>query len=104
MQRILIHSNYKKISVDAKKKLENLLKEEGFEVTNGSPDLILTIGGDGTMLSAIRKFRRLKVPFIGINTGSLGFLPSLCPHDLELIVRVLKEGKYRLEKYPLIKV
>ena len=104
MQRILIHSNYKKISVEAKKKLENLLNEEGFEVTNGSPDLILTIGGDGTMLSAIRKFRRLKVPFIGINTGSLGFLPSLCPHDLELIVKVLKEGKYRLEKYPLIKV
>jgi NAD kinase len=38
------------------------------------PDLIVAIGGDGTMLRAIRQHWRLRIPFYGINTGHLGFL------------------------------
>jgi NAD+ kinase len=38
------------------------------------PDLIVAIGGDGTMLRAIREHWRRRVPFYGINTGHLGFL------------------------------
>jgi len=37
-------------------------------------DLILVIGGDGTMLKAIRKLRRFNKPFCGLNFGHLGFL------------------------------
>ncbi|MBX4205039.1 MAG: NAD(+)/NADH kinase [Candidatus Doudnabacteria bacterium] len=40
------------------------------------PNGILVIGGDGTMLAAIRKYWRLRLPFIGINTGGTGFLLS----------------------------
>ncbi len=39
-----------------------------------SPNLILVLGGDGTMLRAIRENWRLRVPFVGLNTGHLGFL------------------------------
>lgn len=38
------------------------------------PDLILVLGGDGTMLHAIRRHWRLRVPFLGLNAGHLGFL------------------------------
>jgi NAD kinase len=38
------------------------------------PDLIVAVGGDGTMLHAIREHWRRRVPFYGINTGHLGFL------------------------------
>jgi NAD+ kinase len=38
------------------------------------PELIVVIGGDGTMLRAIRQYWRRRVPFFGINTGHLGFL------------------------------
>jgi NAD kinase len=39
-----------------------------------SPNLILVLGGDGTMLRAIREHWQLRVPFVGLNTGHLGFL------------------------------
>jgi NAD kinase len=42
-------------------------------------DVILVIGGDGTMLHAIREYWRLRLPFIGINAGHLGFLMNQQP-------------------------
>ncbi|MCP4888674.1 MAG: hypothetical protein GY904_18925 [Planctomycetaceae bacterium] len=44
-------------------------------------DFILVIGGDGTMLHAIRQYWRLRLPFIGINAGHLGFLMNQKPFD-----------------------
>src|SRR3989344_882800 len=40
------------------------------------PDLIAVFGGDGTMLRAIRRYWRRKIPFVGINLGHRGFLMS----------------------------
>lgn len=54
-----------------------------------SPDLILVLGGDGTMLHAIRQHWRLRLPFLGLNTGNFGFLMNEnLPedlHNLELV-------------------
>ncbi|QEL16954.1 NAD(+)/NADH kinase [Limnoglobus roseus] len=44
--------------------------------TTGEPEMIVAVGGDGTMLRAIRKHWRKRLPFYGINTGGLGFLLS----------------------------
>jgi NAD kinase/nicotinic acid mononucleotide adenylyltransferase len=41
---------------------------------SNSPNLILVIGGDGTMLKAIREHWRRRLPFVGLNAGHLGFL------------------------------
>lgn len=51
------------------------LKDKFAYPTNDSkPNLILVIGGDRTMLRAIQKYWRLRLPFLGINAGHLGFL------------------------------
>jgi NAD kinase/nicotinic acid mononucleotide adenylyltransferase len=42
--------------------------------SHDDPELIVVVGGDGTMLRAIRQHWRRRVPFFGINTGHLGFL------------------------------
>jgi NAD kinase len=48
------------------------------------PDIILVIGGDATMLHAIRQHWRLRVPFLGFNAGHLGFLMNeWLPPDLD---------------------
>jgi NAD+ kinase len=48
---------------------------KGFqEFEHADPNCILVIGGDGTMLHAIRQHWRLRLPFLGVNAGHLGFL------------------------------
>jgi NAD kinase/nicotinic acid mononucleotide adenylyltransferase len=53
------------------------------------PELIVVIGGDGTMLRAIRQHWRRRLPFFGINTGHLGFLlndsPQADAHEQDLV-------------------
>jgi NAD+ kinase len=62
-------------------------------LVDGAPDLVLVIGGDGTMLRAIRRHWRLRVPFMGLNAGHLGFLMNeRLPrdlHGLELVTYAL---------------
>ncbi len=54
-----------------------------------APEIVLVLGGDGTMLHAIREHWRLRIPFVGLNTGHLGFLMnerlSENLRDLELV-------------------
>lgn len=51
--------------------LNNIIDEK---YKNDNPDLIIAIGGDGTFISAIKKYLDLEVPFYGIANGTLNFL------------------------------
>lgn len=50
------------------------IAEKYTRFASSTPNLVLVLGGDGTMLRAIREHWQLRVPFIGLNTGHLGFL------------------------------
>lgn len=63
MKKILIHHNYKRESLETKGNLIRLLNNNGYEVVDENPDLIVVIGGDGTMLSAVRDHRLKKNSF-----------------------------------------
>jgi NAD+ kinase len=47
-------------------------------------DLVVVLGGDGTMLRALRTFLGTGVPVIGVNFGRVGFLSSMQPEELEV--------------------
>lgn len=104
MKRVLLHYNYRRNSQFVKNKLEKLLKSRGKILTKKNPDVIVVIGGDGTMLSAIRKHGNRGIPFVGVDTGSLGFLPTLLPAELDKIFDIMDQKNYRIESYPLLKV
>lgn len=104
MQTIMLFYNNKKTSIRVKDEIETLLKSHGYEISDRNADLIIVIGGDGTMLSAIRKFKNKRVPFLGVNTGNLGFLPSILPSHVEMIIDILRSGAYTLQTYPLLEV
>jgi len=104
MKRVMIHHNYRPETLKAKKVLIRLLKQSHYHLVDQRPELIIVIGGDGTMLSAVRSHRQKMVPFIGINTGSLGFLPTVGPDDIEGLVQALNDKAFTIQRYPLLKV
>lgn len=60
-------------------------------------DLVIVVGGDGSMLGAARALARHKVPVLGVNRGSLGFLTDIRPDELETKVAEVLEGQYMVE-------
>ena len=66
-------------------------------------DMVLTIGGDGTLIHAARKAALLGKPVLGINTGRLGFVAELEPDELDMLSR-LADGDYSIEKRMMLKV
>ncbi|MBQ8135608.1 MAG: NAD(+)/NADH kinase [Clostridia bacterium] len=66
-------------------------------------DMVLTIGGDGTIMHAARHAAPLKKPLLGINMGRLGYVAGLEPDELAMLSR-LKTGDYTTEKRMMLKV
>ncbi|QRN02632.1 NAD(+) kinase [Legionella sp. MW5194] len=60
-------------------------------------DLIIVVGGDGSLLSAARMAIKVNVPVIGINRGRLGFLTDINPKDMEKQLDTVLGGQYREE-------
>ena len=86
------------------------LEERGFEVYRSSAwddakveswidkvDLLITLGGDGTILKAARMAFRAGTPILGVNLGRLGFLSELKPENWEEKVLSVLEGNYWIE-------
>ena len=66
-------------------------------------ELIIVIGGDGSMLDAARRAARYGIPVLGINMGRIGYMTELEMDELELIDRVF-EGKYWLDERAMLSV
>jgi NAD+ kinase len=66
-------------------------------------DLIIVVGGDGSMLSAARMAIGVDVPVIGINRGRLGFLTDILPVDIEKQLGAVLNGDYHEEQRFLLK-
>jgi NAD+ kinase len=59
-------------------------------------DLVVALGGDGTMLRALHRFLGAGVPVIGVNFGRIGFLTSIAGHDLEAGIARAFTGDYKV--------
>ncbi len=61
-------------------------------------DLIVTLGGDGTLLRGARQAAGLDAPVLGVNLGRLGFLTSVAESEVEDAIAAVGSGRYRLER------
>jgi NAD+ kinase len=66
------------------------------------PDLIFTIGGDGTLLDAVTHVGARQTPILGINTGRLGFLATVWPKNIQEALEAVVNQKYEIEERTLI--
>jgi NAD+ kinase len=62
-------------------------------------DAVVSLGGDGTMLGALRLVARRPVPVLGVNIGSLGFLVEVQPGELSQALDRLDRGDFTLEEH-----
>ncbi|MGH7505155.1 MAG: NAD(+)/NADH kinase [Longimicrobiales bacterium] len=63
----------------------------------GEVDLLVTLGGDGTLLRGARLVAPFHTPVLGINLGNLGFLTSINPGDMPVFLQRLFTGEYWLD-------
>ncbi|MGH2699265.1 MAG: NAD(+)/NADH kinase [Actinomycetota bacterium] len=78
--------------------IEELLAPRNIEVDEENPDLVLALGGDGTMLQAAHTAHASNAPLLGVNFGALGYLTEVeAGEELDALKRVL-DGDYRIEE------
>jgi NAD+ kinase len=79
--------------------------QEGVAVVDdpvADADLAVVLGGDGTILTTLRRFAGTDVPVFAINFGAIGFLASVEPSDLDGGIRLALERKFDLMKLPAL--
>lgn len=96
MKKYAIVSREDQLSNTIKNRLIQLLASS-YEYDEANPELIISVGGDGTVLKAVQQYiNQLDyVSFIGLHTGTLGFLTDYDKDELDLFVEDLLKGKYR---------
>ncbi|MDY0396088.1 NAD kinase [Virgibacillus halophilus] len=70
------------------------------------PDLVISVGGDGTLLEAFHRYvhRLSKTAFIGIHTGHLGFYADWLPSEVEKLIIEIAKTPFQVVDYPLLEV
>jgi NAD+ kinase len=72
------------------------------EAEPSQADVVVVLGGDGTMLRALRRLLGTTVPALGVNFGSVGFLTAIAEDELEEGVRRVFAGEYMLVDLPTL--
>jgi NAD+ kinase len=87
-------------------KLIEYMSYYSFEMDEENPELVISVGGDGTLLYAFHKYmHKLKnTAFVGVHTGHLGFYADWLPSELESLVIALANTPFHTVSYPLLEV
>ena len=65
-------------------------------------DFIVTVGGDGTLLSTVRKSFDYDIPILGIHAGNLGFLADISMDELDDFVQKIIKAQYRIDERAIL--
>ena len=66
-------------------------------------DLLIVVGGDGTLLAAARELAHTRIPILGINQGRLGFMVDVNPQEMEATITQIFSGDYVREQRLLLR-
>ncbi|MCL1695760.1 MULTISPECIES: NAD kinase [unclassified Lysinibacillus] len=82
------------------------LQDFGLTYDEEAPEIVISIGGDGTLLHAFHRYSHLldQVAFVGIHTGHLGFYADWKPSELEKLVLSIAKKDFNVVEYPLLEV
>lgn len=106
MRIINVFANNTELSQVTKKLLKQKLEKSDFFVPpeyDPNAELIICVGGDGSFLEALHKYDFPAIPFIGVNTGHLGFFQEVQPDGLDEFIFKYKQGKYETQHLKTVK-
>jgi len=95
-------------NIESRKTKENLIEKlhnNGYqtsEVFDRNAELSICIGGDGAFLRSVHKNKFPTIPFVGINTGHLGFFQELSPTNIDASIELYKNEEYSVEEIYLV--
>jgi len=103
-KRIEAEFEAKGIAILLAEKSAHMIGEEGisFESMCESSDFLVSLGGDGTLLSLVRRSHSYNKPVVGINAGNLGFLADVTIDEVELFLEQLISNEYRIDERMMI--
>lgn len=93
-----------KINVFLEENSAQMISDNGYSLEELclKVDFLISVGGDGTLLSVVRKSFNFEKPVLGINLGTLGFLTDICMEQLPKFIEDLKNNIYKIDNRMLI--
>jgi len=103
-EKIKVQFESKGIAVLIAEKSAEMIGEEGVKFENmcEKADFLVSLGGDGTLLSLVRRSNAFKKPVVGINAGNLGFLADVTIDEVETFLEQLLSDEYRIDDRMMI--
>ena len=98
INKVKIFANENEVSYKIKLKLIEELEKYNFEIVEENHDLAIAIGGDGSFLRMVNNTNfNSDIYYVGINTGTLGFLQEIKPNNLEYFVSSLNDNDFKVD-------
>lgn len=113
MKILLLNNLNKKNTVQMAELIRKRLKEMSVAVETdsdrskpreGSFDLVIVLGGDGTMIRAARSYGYRGIPLLGVNMGTVGFLSNIQADQADEMLERVVEGRYTLDERMMMEV
>lgn len=83
--------------------IDNKLKGH-FTRDDANPDLVISVGGDGTILDAVHKYLDCQCSFVGVHTGTLGFFTDYRVNEVDMLIEDIINGEGAINRRQLLEV
>jgi len=106
VKRFAIVSKEDTLTQEVQMELLNKMHANNWELDQVNPELVISIGGDGTFLRAIHKYmdKLSSILFVGIHTGTLGFYTNYKRDEIDLFIHDLSSDNPTVHRIPLLGV
>jgi NAD+ kinase len=75
-----------------------------FDEVRSKTEILISLGGDGTILEALTFIKNTQTPILGINFGRLGFLANVGKEQIHQAIDIVARGKYLIDKRSLLEL
>ena len=84
--------------------VDEIKKRIKLEYDEVNPDIVITVGGDGTIIRGVNKYINLvdKVTFFGVKTGHLGFYTNFTKESIDELIEKINSNKFEIETHSLL--